>query len=233
MKTTLLSFFFTLIFLQITAQCSENATDFGNNTTTASYNVTGDVSVTLNTNNTVTLNLGSNFNTASGPDVRAYLVNSEGKTDAELRSSLISNLENFQFGMISSSGAQTFTTAIPTGKDITKFDTVFFYCLQFNAFWDFGSITPFNSNTCAVLSLEHTVFNKISMYPNPAKDKIHFSNTEALVAEIRIFNVLGTQVFHQSNVTEEVIDISSFHKGIYLIKINIDGKSKTQKLVIQ
>ncbi|QTD38818.1 DM13 domain-containing protein [Polaribacter batillariae] len=197
MKTTLLTLFFSLIFSQINGQCSENVTNFGNNTSITSYNISGNVSVTLNTNNTVTLNLASNFKTASGPDVRAYLVNRNGKTDAQLRNSLINNLDNFQFGLINSSGAQTFTVAIPSGKDITKFDTVFFYCLQFNAFWDFGSITPFNNNTCSVLSVKNTVLEKTKVYPNPAKNKIHIENIEANSAEIRIFNVLGKQVFYQ------------------------------------
>lgn len=232
MKTTLLTLLFAFSLIQLNAQCSENGTNFGNNSATASYNITGDVAITLNTNNTVTLNLGSNFSTASGPDVRAYFVNSEGKTNAEIRNSLITNLDNFQFGIINPSGAQTFTTAIPAGKDITKFDTIFFYCLQFNAFWDFGSITPFNSDSCSVLSVEDTFLSKISFYPNPTKDKIHFSNPTAVSAEIRIFTILGKQVFHQSKITEKTIDVSSFNKGIYIVKTTVDEKSKTQKLVI-
>jgi hypothetical protein len=232
MKKILLFLLFAFSFIQLNAQCSENAINFGNNTSTAAYNILGDVSITLNNNNTVTLNLESNFSTASGPDVRAYFVNSEGKTNEEIKNSLITSLDNFEFGMINSSGAQTYTAEIPTGKDITKFDTVFFYCIEFNVFWDSGSITPFSSANCSVLSLENNVLSKIDFYPNPAKNKIHFSNIEATSAEIRIFNVLGKQVFHQTKLASKTIDISSFKSGIYLVKIDIDGKSKTQKLVI-
>ena len=85
MKTTLLTLLLAFSFLQNSAQCTENVNEFGNNTSTQSYNVNGDVNITLNTNNTVTLNLGSNFNTAAGPDVRAYLINSEGKSTSELK----------------------------------------------------------------------------------------------------------------------------------------------------
>jgi len=244
MKKTLLTLLLAFSLFQLNAQCTETVSSFGNNTSVASYNVSGDVNLTLNTNNTITLNLGSNYNTAFGPDVRAYLVNSEGRTTSEIKSiskninnALIFNdntlVDNFQFGLTSASGAQTFTVEIPEGKDITNYDTILFFCLDFGVFWDFGTFTSFNKNSCEVLSIENIQLNNIDIYPNPAKNKIQISNIDAISTEIRIFNVLGKQVFHQTKITEKTIDISSFNKGIYIVKIDIDGKSKTQKLVIQ
>ena len=242
MKTLLLTAFFSFAVFQINGQCTENVSNFGNNTSNNSYNVSGDVKVILNTNNTITLGLGSNFMTAAGPDVRAFLVKSEGKSISDLKSLNPNNLDNIAFGLIScsgcnpvipSNGAQTLTVAIPDGKDITEFDTVFFYCLQFTALWDVGNFTPFSSSNCAVLDVDTFKVDVISVYPNPAKNQIQFSNIDAVSAEIRIFNVLGKQVFHQSKITHKTIDISSFNKGIYLVKIDVDGKTKTQKLVIQ
>ena len=242
MKTLLLSTFISFFIFQINAQCSVRASNFGNNTATQSYNVSGNVSITLNTNNTVTLDLGSNFMTAAGPDVRAFLVNSEGKSVSELKTLNPNNLDNIAFGLIScsgcnpvipSNGAQTLTVTIPNGKDITKFDTIFFYCLQFTAFWDVGNFTPFSSSNCAVLDVDTFSVDKISVYPNPAENQIQLLNIDEVSTEIRIFNVLGKQVFHQSKIKEKTIDISSFKKGVYLVKIEVDGKSKTQKLVIQ
>ena len=84
MKKVLLAFIFTFSVLNTTAQCTENLVGFGNNPEDASYNITGDVSLTLNTNNTITLNLASNYSTAPGPDVRAFLVASNGMSDAVL-----------------------------------------------------------------------------------------------------------------------------------------------------
>jgi hypothetical protein len=232
MKTLLLSVLFTITFLQIKAQCQQTANSFGNNTSTASYNISGDVVITLNENNTVTLSLASNFSTAEGPDVRAYLVNSEGKTTEELKNATISNLDSVEFGIINASGSQDHIATIPEGKDITKYDTVFFYCFQFNQFWDLGKFTSFNSTNCSVLSSKTLKIDTISMYPNPAKNEIHISNIDAVSTEIRIFNVLGKQVFYQPKLTEKTINISSYNKGIYIVKLNVDGKTKTQKLVI-
>ncbi|PWG06842.1 T9SS type A sorting domain-containing protein [Polaribacter aquimarinus] len=233
MKTLLLSAFLSFTFLQFNAQCSENASNFGNNTSTPSYNVSGDISVTLNTNNTITINFARNYSTATGPDVRLYLIKSEGKSIAELKSLNPENLENISFGLVGFSGAQNYTQTIPNGVDISEYDTVFFFCLQFTAFWDVGTFTPFSSTNCSVLSKVVLPVDKIEFYPNPAKDKIQISNIDGVSAEIRIFNALGKQVLHQPKITKKTIDISSFHKGIYIVKISVDGKSKTKKLVIQ
>jgi hypothetical protein len=243
MKITLLTLLLAFSFLQNNAQCTENASDFGNNSATQSYNINGDVSITLNTNNTVTLNLGSNFSTAAGPDVRAYLINSEGKPTSELK--LISKnntnaliydqnnlVDNLQFGLIKPTGIQDFTIQIPSGKDIKNYDKIFFFCLDFGIFWDLGTFTNFSSTNCSVLDVNNFNINQINIYPNPAKNEIHISNIDAVSTEIRIFNVLGKQVFYQPKITEKTIDISSFNKGIYIVKLDVDGKTKTQKLVI-
>lgn len=233
MKKLLLAAFLSFTFTHFNAQCTENASNFGNNTSTTSYNVSGDISVVLNTNNTITINFASNYSTASGPDVRLYLIKSEGKSISELKNLNPENVENISFGLVGFSGALSYTETIPENIDITQYDTIFFYCLQFTAFWDLGTYTPFTSTNCSVLNVDAFTIDAISIYPNPAKNKIQISNSNAISAEIRIFNVLGKQVFHQTNIKEKAIDISSFNKGIYMVKINIDGKSKTQKLVIQ
>jgi hypothetical protein len=233
MKTLLLIAFLSFTFLQTNAQCTENATNFGNNTSSTSYNVSGDISVILNTNNSVTINFGSNYSTATGPDVRLYLIKSEGKSISDLKSLNPTTLDNISFGLVGFSGAQSYTENISSDIDISEYDTVFFYCLQFTAFWDLGTFTPFNSNNCSVLDIDTFTIDRISFYPNPAKNKIHFSNIDAVSTEIRIFNVLGKQVFHQAKITSKTIDISSFNKGIYLVKFNVDGKLKTQKLIMQ
>ena len=163
MKKLLLSIILFFVYQFSIAQCVALATNFGNNTV-VSYEVTGDVTVTLNTNNTVSLDLGSNFMTAAGPDVRVYLVNSNGMSDTALKTTKIANLINIEFGLVSctgcvplipANGAKTFNVSVPNGQDIRDYDKVFFYCLQFDAFWDFGSFTSFTDANCDVLSVDN------------------------------------------------------------------------------
>jgi hypothetical protein len=233
MKTLLLSALLSFSFLQINAQCSENAGNFGNNTNIDSYNVSGNINVVLNNNNTVTINFADNYRTASGPDVRLYFINSNGRSDAQLKSLNPDDVENISFGLVGFSGAQSFTQTIPNNIDITAYDTVFFYCLRFTEFWDYGSYTPFSSANCSVLSTESVELNNISVYPNPASDKIFISNLESNNVQIRIFNVLGKIVHQQKNNLENGISLSRFPKGIYMLQIVSDEKKVSKKIVIE
>ena len=73
MKKSIFLLFITFGLVQFTyAQCTVNTSGFGNNTNVPMYNVQGSVEVVLNSNNTVTVNLKSNFSTAAGPDVRFF-----------------------------------------------------------------------------------------------------------------------------------------------------------------
>jgi len=233
MKKLLLFAFLSFTFYQINAQCTVNANNFGNNQSVPDYNVAGDISVTLEKENTVTVNFASNFSTASGPDVRLYLIKSEGRTLNQLKELNPTNLESISFGLIGFSGAQSFTQTIPSTLNIEEYDTVFFYCLQFNAFWDIGSYTAFTTSTCSVLSTVDTVvLDNIGIYPNPAINIINITNPSNVGGNITLFNVLGKQVL-QTKMTQNPIDISNFNSGIYLLKIDVNGTSKTQRLVIQ
>lgn len=233
MKTLLLFAFLSFTFFQINAQCSENASNFGNNSDVPSYNISGDVNVVLNSNNTVSVNFANNFRTAFGPDVRLYLIKSEGRTEQQLQSLNPTRIENISFGLIGFSGAQSFTEAIPNNIDIKAYDTVFFYCLRFTEFWDYGIYTPFSSANCNVLSTESITEKNISIYPNPTTDKIFISNLEGNNTQIRIFNVLGKIVHQQKNNTKNGISVSQFPKGIYMLQIAVDNRTFSKKLVIE
>lgn len=229
-----------LQYFRITAQCTENVIDFENNSIVPMYNITGDVMVTLNTGaQTVTLDLKDNFMTASGPDIRAYLVNSDGLSDAELASSKIENLENIEFGLVGSNtmnqnGAKSFTIDIPNGTLIQDFDKVFFYCLEFGQFWDFGSYTPFTETSCDILGVNDNAFQNIAVYPNPATEMLNISSQTNIISEIQIFDYLGKLIVKQSNfISNDMVDISNLPSGNYLIKLTSQNGTSIKKLVVK
>ncbi|AJR04714.1 hypothetical protein AW14_01590 [Siansivirga zeaxanthinifaciens CC-SAMT-1] len=224
----------------IFAQCTVSATNFGNNTTSG-YAITGDVSITLNTNNTLTLNLGSNFSTASGPDVRAYLVKSNGASNTALAQSRIANLERIEFGLVACSGCnpvispngqKSFTVAIPNGVVISEYDRVFFYCLQFNAFWDLSSFNSFNSSNCAILSTDNSAFNDFTIYPNPVQNDIQIKSPISEEIFVEIYNILGKKVYSQITRTNSNINVSTLKSGLHILSISSRRGKVSKKIQI-
>jgi hypothetical protein len=143
------------------------------------------------------------------------------------------NVGDFEFGLTTAKEQQTFSIEIPEGKYIAKFDEVFFYFLEFDSFWELKTFDTSTTSSCAVLEGTNFTLGRFSMRPNAAKTKIYFPNIAKISAEILIFNVLGKQVFHQTTISKNSIDICSLNAGNYIVKIANDGKSKKQKLVIQ
>lgn len=202
----------------------------------SSYKISGDVTVTFNTNSTVTLNLGSNFSTASGPDVRAYLIDSKGASDNTIRNSSVSDYpanDIIEFGLITVfNGASSFTVSIPGSVNILEFDKVYFNCFANNRVWDFGSYTPFVSGTCT-LSIEGNEFSNLSIFPNPANDLVQILSPSDELAQIRIFNTLGHIVYQKEKRLNQDLDVSNLKSGIYILSATSDRKNISKKLVIK
>lgn len=235
--------FLTMTFLTVIvtyAQCNQTAFGFGNNSSTAMYNVQGMVEVVLNTNNTVTLNTGTNFSTASGPDVRVFLVDRGSLTNTQLKNTaMFLARPKIEMGMLPSSGStvtgsRSFTKAIPSGMNIANFNTVYFYCQQFNQFWDYGSFTAFSSANCSVLSSSAFNSDVFSVYPNPFQDEFTI-NIEATnkIEEIIVYNNFGQIVYKQFSDFDKAINMATLSKGIYHVAINDSSGNRTIKNIIK
>lgn len=234
MKKSIFLLFITFGLVQFTnAQCTVTSSGFGNNTNVPMYNVQGSVEVVLNNNNTVTINLKSDFSTAAGPDVRIFLVDRGTLTTSQLR--ITSNFlarPRFEIGLSAASGAQSFTKTIPSGITITDFETVYFYCQAFNQFWDFGSFTPFASNNCSVLGTEDFENNNLILYPNPVETQLNIQlEINKLSSKVAIYNSLGVltyESFYDLSKPNQFIDCSSLQSGVYFVEIT-DEENKVYR----
>lgn len=223
MKKNTFLLLFVVVFVQfVNSQCNYSAAGFENNTSVPMYNVTGTVDVILNSPTSVSVSLGANFSTASGPDVRIFLVDRGNLTNAQLKTpAMFNSRPKIEMGM-NPAYLNTYTKTIPAGMNISDFETVYFYCQAFNQFWDFGSFTPFTPSNCATIlatnSLEKSDFK---MYPNPATSELNFDlNSTSDFFEYKMYTVLGTQI--KSDIISEnnnKIDVSSLESGVYLIEI--------------
>jgi Secretion system C-terminal sorting domain/Electron transfer DM13 len=233
-KFTLLAIVVISSFFNLSAQCTKTSTGFGNNTTTTMYNVQGTVNVVLNSTNSVSVNLMPNFSTASGPDVRVYLVNRGILTDAQLKIPAMFNARpKIEMGMSPASGMMSFTKPIPSGMNISDFDTVYFFCQQFSQFWDFGSFVPFTAANCTFLASDTFEKNNLKLYPNPVFSELNIKNAENL--KFKIYNFLGNIVLTEGSImySERKIDVSNFNSGIYLLEFTDSDNNRLIKKFVK
>jgi len=69
------------------------------------------------------------------------------------------------------------------------------------------------------LSTVSNELSELTIYPNPAKDRIYFKNTKLETINLKVYNVLGKEVMHSSLSTDESLDISNLNNGMYIITI--------------
>lgn len=81
-----------------------------------------------------------------------------------------------------------------------------------------------------------TSFNNIAglkMYPNPVSNGTLFIETSANAEKtVAIFDVLGKQVLN-TTTSDNTVNISALHSGVYVVNITEEGKSASRKLVIK
>lgn len=88
------------------------------------------------------------------------------------------------------------------------------------------------SITAATASLEKNTLQGVSVYPNPVRDILHIKAPTA--SKIQLFNILGASVKSTINTTDEFeMSVSDLPRGVYMLKISSENKTKTTKVVIK
>ena len=81
---------------------------------------------------------------------------------------------------------------------------------------------------CSTLGLEEQNLLAISVYPNPAKDKLCILGLSKPL-KVLIYNVLGKLVF--SETTSSEVDLEGLQTGVYIVKIRDQQKETTRKFI--
>jgi hypothetical protein len=73
------------------------------------------------------------------------------------------------------------------------------------------------------------------LYPNPSDGIVNLLLNTSGPAEVTVYNMLGAEVMHLNRVGDEsmVLDLSSFGKGIFLVRVQVEGQTNTQKVVVK
>ena len=87
---------------------------------------------------------------------------------------------------------------------------------------------PASDNTS---NIEETILSEMKVYPNPAKDMFVIA-INALEWEYAVYDLSGRVISSGlSSNYETEINVANFESGVYLVEVNYNGVSKTQKVV--
>ncbi|GAA3626268.1 S8 family serine peptidase [Flavivirga jejuensis] len=89
-------------------------------------------------------------------------------------------------------------------------------------------------NTALSLGNNADISQDLKLFPNPTKDIVYFSfPLDQSELSVVIFNALGKQILESTIAnTSNQIDLSSFSKGVYVVRIQSENVSKKIKLII-
>lgn len=88
-------------------------------------------------------------------------------------------------------------------------------------------------NDCGVVNVPEIEKNNLTVYPNPATNKftVDLGNDEK--ANIQLFNLVGQQVYNETITGSAQVNVSNLHSGVYMLKVNQNGKVTTTKVVVK
>lgn len=75
-----------------------------------------------------------------------------------------------------------------------------------------------------------TFTDDITVFPNPTSQFIQFNTNKSF--EIELYDATGQMIFSKMGMPNELIDVSRFSNGVYIIKIKIDKKIYFEKIII-
>ncbi len=92
---------------------------------------------------------------------------------------------------------------------------------------------PYASYANSVFSADQFDDTRFKLYPNPTKSGfVNISSTGSGAMQAAIFDILGKQVINAA-VTNERLNVSTLHTGVYIVKLTQGAATTTKKLIIQ
>jgi len=84
-------------------------------------------------------------------------------------------------------------------------------------------------NNLPPLSINDNTIDKISIYPNPTADKLYIKSVLTENFKISVFDILGKKIMNAYLKTNNPLDVSQLHNGIYFIRF--DNYNTTFKFI--
>lgn len=162
-------------------------------------------------------------------DLRAVEIDSEGRIWVSIHGVGIAYTANYTDWVI----FDETNSPLYTGTHLFAID-------EFDNVWTYGTgarIHAVNINSIeGWLSNDELELNsEIQVYPNPSTDFVQINSAE-LIERVEIYNISGEMVLNTNNMdtpTMVNLNLQSFDKGVYLIKVYSKGEFITKKITIQ
>lgn len=78
---------------------------------------------------------------------------------------------------------------------------------------------------------DFVVDNQFFVYPSPAKDELHFSNTNNLEIDQITVNDISGKLVYQTTSETSAINVSNFQSGVYFIRFTTQNKTIIKKFI--
>lgn len=88
-----------------------------------------------------------------------------------------------------------------------------------------------SGNAETALASSSATLDQWGFYPNPAADFIWIAGNDREEKGVTIMSLDGKLILSEIVIGKRSIDVSRLERGIYLLRINADGNSKTSKLI--
>jgi hypothetical protein len=195
---------------------------------TAETTATIVVSPTGQTTYTVT---GTDGNGCSGTAVSAVTVNPLPTVSASSTNTLLCTGESATLTVSGTATSYSWSTAETTASIVvspTSQTTYTVTGVDGNGCSDMATVTE-DVSTCTGIAT-HVLTNELAVYPNPSNGT--FNINVSTTYNVTVSDVLGKVVYSAKleNGTY-VIDLSSYSNGLYILKAESNGQSKTTRLV--
>lgn len=80
---------------------------------------------------------------------------------------------------------------------------------------------------------ENIAANSISVYPNPATDKINVKINNNLENDVMVYDITGKVVYHNKITNSTIIPTEKWGRGVYFVKVSNSEVVNTTKIVLQ
>ena len=107
------------------------------------------------------------------------------------------------------------------------------------SYYDVEQLVPLSGSVWMITndvisSTEEVIYRpEIKIWPNPAKEKIHFENDESRIVRVDLIDLAGNRLFSTETSDSSIPIFETMKSGLYIIQLQFVDRHYAQKILIQ